>query len=190
MNRIHRSVFVLAVGIAGCQDRAAPNRADVLNNPALTMHRLQAGFAEADGWYTARSTEGRFIVRVPYPFNDFTINMTEREGAKVFAVGCVTPGGVKFSAVRSLKKTPGETTDSIFAGLVAISEKNGATTTKRHEYFGHAALDVHTKSKKNFFVRSVVLSDESIMMIVDPQGNDDSTPADVEKFFNSLRIDD
>src|SRR5262245_46057780 len=39
----------------------------------MKMHRKQAGEPDATGWMLAKSTEGRFSVKMPIRFNDFTV---------------------------------------------------------------------------------------------------------------------
>jgi hypothetical protein len=63
------------------------------------MHRLQAGTADASGWYPARSTHGKFSVLMPAKFNDFeTVAPHKTTGAPIHlhAVGTQLPNAVKY----------------------------------------------------------------------------------------------
>ena len=42
-------------------------------DPGVRMHRQQAGEFNLDSWSIAQSTEGKFSVRMPVRFNDFTV---------------------------------------------------------------------------------------------------------------------
>ncbi len=67
-----------------------------------TMYRIQAGVPESDGWYIAESTAGHFKVKLPGPFNDFSVVGTNQEGKKTetSTVGLQSQEKVKFSASR------------------------------------------------------------------------------------------
>jgi hypothetical protein len=70
--------------------------------PAMTMHRTQAGELDSSGWTTAQSTEGGFTVRLPLRFNDFTIAESKPDSptGKIFVVGAKSVEGLKFTASR------------------------------------------------------------------------------------------
>jgi hypothetical protein len=70
--------------------------------PAMTMHRAQAGELDSSGWTIVRSTEGGFAVRLPLRFNDFTIADSNPDSptGKMFIVGAKSAEGVKFTATR------------------------------------------------------------------------------------------
>ena len=156
------------------------------------MHRIQAGEPEADQWFTAKSTEGNFTVRLPARFNDFTV-LSNKDGTekRFHVLGCVQPGKVKFSAVRGLKLNPKADADSILDEFGKTFEKKGMLKSKKkHQCAGYPAMDAHIEGNgAHAYMRQIILPKESIMMIVDQQGSGKIVEADVEKFFASLKID-
>ena len=52
--------------------------------PKLEMHRAGVDSKDPSGWHLAVSTKGSFSVRMPIPFNDFTVRSTDpKTGEKV-----------------------------------------------------------------------------------------------------------
>ncbi len=50
--------------------------------PKLEMHRSGVVSKDPSGWHLAVSTKGSFSVRMPIPFNDFTVRSTDAKRAK------------------------------------------------------------------------------------------------------------
>src|SRR5262245_37181437 len=67
--------------------------------PKLEMHRAGVSVDDGSGWYPAVSTKGSFSVRLPIPFNDFTIALDPSTGEVSHVVGGKSSEGIKFSAV-------------------------------------------------------------------------------------------
>ncbi len=66
--------------------------------PKLEMHRAGVNADDGSGWHPAVSTKGAFSIRVPIPFNDFTVH-DARTGEVSHAVGGKSSEGIKFMAV-------------------------------------------------------------------------------------------
>src|SRR5262245_36464072 len=67
---ILRILFGLVVLFFSCLAHA--------QNPAgKVMHRSGAGQLDSTGWTDATSTEGKFSVRLPGPFDDFTVRNSD-----------------------------------------------------------------------------------------------------------------
>ncbi len=60
------------------------------------VHRIQAENPIGSGWHLARSTEGKFSVQLPGPFNDATVH---EDGEPSFMLGATDESGAKFVAV-------------------------------------------------------------------------------------------
>lgn len=78
-------------------------------NPAgKVMHRSGAGQLDSTGWTDAKSTEGKFSVRLPGPFDDFTVKNSDEtlQAGQFFAIGTVTSEGVSFSVTRASYDNP------------------------------------------------------------------------------------
>jgi hypothetical protein len=87
------TVFSSAVIIFACATAAA-------QQPKLEMHRVGVSGDDGTGWHAAVSTKGAFSIRVPIPFNDFTMH-DARTGEISHAVGGKSSEGIKFMAVET-----------------------------------------------------------------------------------------
>src|SRR5688572_32703673 len=115
MRKYSLSIVTMAMSIAIA---TVLTTACAASPPSLVMHRKLAGEADADGWYTARSTKGGFSVRLPAQFNDFSIPASRQDNghmAELDVVGTKIQDIGKFTAtcIRYLDKAPG--TDAILA---------------------------------------------------------------------------
>src|SRR5262249_40343159 len=98
---ILRILFGLVVLFFSCLAHA--------QNPAgKVMHRSGAGQLDSNGWTDAKSTEGRFSVRLPVPFDDFTVKNSHEgpQAGQFFAVDTVTSEGVRLSVTRASYDNP------------------------------------------------------------------------------------
>ena len=69
--------------------------------PKLEMHRAGVVTKDPSGWHLAVSTKGSFSVRMPIPFNDFTVRSTgPTTGEEVtHVIGGKSTEGIRMSAV-------------------------------------------------------------------------------------------
>ena len=79
--------------------------------PKLEMHRAEVASKDPSGWHLAVSTKGSFSVRMPIPFNDFTVRSTNsKTGEEVtHVIGGKSTEGIRLSAVEmpaSAKSAP------------------------------------------------------------------------------------
>jgi len=98
--RLFAMVFSSAVILFACATAKA-------QQPTLEMHRAGINADDGSGWHSAVSTKGSFSIRVPIPFNDFTIH-DARTGEVSHAIGGKSSEGIKFMAVETpvTAKTP------------------------------------------------------------------------------------
>jgi hypothetical protein len=90
--------------------------------PKLEMHRAGVDSKDPSGWNLAVSTKGSFSVRMPIPFNDFTIRSTDpKAGEEVtHVIGGKSVEGIKVSAVEIPASTkPSPSLDKILADFSA-----------------------------------------------------------------------
>jgi hypothetical protein len=90
--------------------------------PKLEMHRAGVDSKDPSGWHLAVSTKGSFSVRMPIPFNDFTIRSTDlKAGEEVtHVIGGKSVEGIKVSAVEVPASTkPSPSLDKILADFSA-----------------------------------------------------------------------
>ncbi len=75
--------------------------------PGLEMHRAGVNADDGSGWHSAASTKGSFSVRMPIPFNDFTVRDAST-GQVSHAIGGKSSEGIKLAAVETpvTAKTP------------------------------------------------------------------------------------
>jgi len=102
LNRSHQlmaGVVILATMLYSCAIEA--------QQPKLDMHRAGVSADDGSGWHSAVSTKGGFAVRLPIPFNDFSVHSTNT-GEVSHVIGGKSSEGIKFSAVESpvTPKTP------------------------------------------------------------------------------------
>ena len=161
--------------------------------PAMTMHRTQAGELDSSGWTAARSTEGGFAVRLPLRFNDFTVTDSDPASptGKVFTVGAKSSEGVKITASRiTYRKADGAAT--YFAkigrgeGLQAKPQSIKTSTVQ-----GRQAVDLQLSSGSAVsHARYVLLDSDVIVLIVEAPVAQRSLAADVAPtFFASLAVE-
>jgi hypothetical protein len=82
--------------------------ANAQNPTGTVMHRSGAGQLDSTGWTDAKSTEGKFSVRLPVPFDDFTVKNSDEglQAGRFFVIGAATPEGVKLSVIRASYDNP------------------------------------------------------------------------------------
>jgi hypothetical protein len=90
--------------------------------PKLEMHRAGVDSKDPSGWHLAVSTKGSFSVRMPTPFNDFTVRSTDPKAGEeaTHAIGGKSREGIKLSAFEipaSAKSAP--SLDKILADFSA-----------------------------------------------------------------------
>src|SRR5262249_33136922 len=149
---------------------AAAQVAYAQQQPAMTMHRTQAGELDSSGWTAARSTEGGFTVRLPLRFNDFTIADSNPESAtgRMFVVGAKSAEGLKLTATPiTYRKADGAAT--YFArigrgeGLQSKPQSVKALTAS-----GRKAVDLQLSSSSAVaYSRYVLLDSDLIVMTVE-----------------------
>jgi hypothetical protein len=66
--------------------------------PATEMHRMAVNADDGSGWHPAASTKGAFSIRMPIPFNDFTVR-DPGTGDVSHAIGGASSERIKFMAV-------------------------------------------------------------------------------------------
>ena len=101
-----------------------PSVAARAQQPKLEMHRAGVDSKDPSGWHLAVSTKGSFSVRMPIPFNDFTVRSTDPKTGEelTHAIGGKSTEGIKLSAVEipaSAKTAP--SLDKILADFSAKS---------------------------------------------------------------------
>ena len=161
--------------------------------PAMTMHRTQAGELDSSGWTIARSTEGGFTVRLPLRFNDFTIADSNPDSptGKMFVVGAKSTEGVKFTATRiSYRKADGAATyfEKIGRGEGLQSKPQ---SIKALTVSGRKAVELQLSgSSAVSYSRYVLLDSDLIVMTVEaPRTQRSAAETLAPTLFESLAVE-
>src|SRR3979411_2096795 len=89
-------VATMCAGVASAEsmldpalvDEAAklePGQSIVRGNSKVTLHQRAAGIKDESGWFTAKSENGGFSVRLPTPINDETYYTRDDDGSQIEA---------------------------------------------------------------------------------------------------------
>jgi hypothetical protein len=161
--------------------------------PAMTMHRTQAGELDSSGWTAARSTEGGFAVRLPLRFNDFTVTDSDPASptGKVFTVGAKSVEGVKITATRiTYRKADGAAT---YFTKIGRGEGLQAKpqSIKTLTVLGRKAIDLQLSTGSAVsYARYVLLGSDVIVLIVEAPVAQRSLAEDLApRFFGSLAVE-
>ena len=165
--------------------------AGVEGQSPITMHRLQAGTVNADGWYFAQSTDGDFSVSFPIKFNDSTIRVIERDGRVVtgYVLGSKDKDGVVFGAaevpLNSRKMTGREVLESRRAKGIVQEDH-----TRIFAFAGGRAFEwLEQNSERGNYVRMIDFPGFSIILsITFPAVAVERAENCKIRFFDSLRF--
>jgi hypothetical protein len=168
-----------------------PGFAARAQQPKLEMHRTAVDSKDPSGWHLAVSTKGSFSVRMPIPFNDFTVRSTDpKTGEEVtHVIGGKSSEGIKFSAVEmpvSAKSAP-----SLEKILADFSAKSGS---KVSDVQRAAKGDVDTLSfsasgaQTSAHVRYIKTKSATYSLTVEfPNAHRDDVAVLREEFFDSFK---
>jgi hypothetical protein len=160
--------------------------------PGVTMHQLQAGTLDAEGWTAAASTAGSFSLKMPCLFNDFTTQVDDPAAPmlKAYSVGCLRSDQRKFSATRIVYKGGAPMAKEYFAKIRSGDGLKGPAVTAL-DFKGFKALDiVDTNDSRCGFIRYVLVDADMVALIVEaPRSACDGLKEQSDKFFASVNFD-
>ncbi len=193
--RTSRPLLVAATASLALAALAAPGAARgdgaaKVKDDNLVMHRVQAGTPGKDGWYEARSTEGRFRVRLPIPFNDFTVRPATKDDVALDVIGSRSSEGFKFSAVRMHKTVPDAAAElERFSRELRAGAK--AAVARRLEHRGRPAIELDVPGQPtSAAMREIVVPDGVILLTVEyPTERRAEVAPLIPMFFASLEVD-
>jgi hypothetical protein len=175
------ALLLVAAGFSSAQERSDTR-----------VHRENAGTLDADGWIMAESTEGRFAVRLPCQFNDFTINTPEQElpTTGAFLLGCLRQDKRKFLASQMAFKAGAEAARQSFEFNSKGLLMPRLTTRRQSSFEGYRVVDFEIRNASYCgFIRYVLVEPTEIVMHVEaPPAHCDSLSLDAQIFFSSLKI--
>jgi hypothetical protein len=161
--------------------------------PGMTMHQQQAGLLDREGWTVAQSTEGRYSVKLPCKYNDFTTEDSSPSAAvsRTDTVGCLREDQQKFAVVRMQYRGGAAAAKAYFEQNTHGIGWEAADELKRAKSGKHPALDIVThRPPRCGFVRIVLLESDIIFLAAEsplPPCEDLKVKAD--KFFASLSVE-
>jgi hypothetical protein len=162
----------------------------------MKMHRQQAGApdpSDKSGWMLAASTQGRFSVRLPLKFNDFTVTeVPEAPALRTHTVGTRSSEKISFVATRIVYRKGAAAAKAYFARF----EKGQGQTAKPvsvapRQVGALRAVDLVFKGPGAVSYQRVVLLDTDLLMlsVESPSEHDEAAWKLAGTFFDSLQVD-
>ena len=155
------------------------------------VHRTGACEKDADGWCTAKSTEGGFAANLPMAFNDYTITEDGAGVTRTDVIGGGTTDGIRFMVSRLAYKGGAATAKQYFDKFASGDTGMGkVVSARRGKLAGHDALDMAMDSAQGrSHVRMVLLDKDVIMMMsLMTPAQEAAHPGAIDQFLDSLRV--
>jgi hypothetical protein len=159
--------------------------------PKVEMHRAGVDSKDPSGWHLAVSTKGSFSIRMPIPFNDFTVRSIDpKTGEEVtHVIGGKSTEGIKLSVVEmpaSAKSAP-----SLDKILADFSAKPGSKVSDVQRV-GKGDVDTLSFSvggaQTSAHVRYIKTKSATYSLIVEfPNAHRDDVAGVREEFFGSFK---
>jgi hypothetical protein len=160
----------------------------------MKMHRKQAGEPDQSGWMLAASTEGRFSVRLPLKFNDFTVaeKNPDAPAARTHTVGARSAEKITLQATRIEYRKGAAAAREYFSRFEKGQAQ--ATTTESvtpRKVGAQRAVDLVLRKGADVAWQRVVLLDKDLLMLTvdSPKEHEAVSRQLAEKFFDSLQVD-
>lgn len=163
-------------------------------NPAgKVMHRSGAGQLDSTGWTDAKSTEGKFSVRLPGPFDDFTVKNSDEtlQAGQFFAIGTVTSEGVSFSVTRASYDNP-DAAQHYFRNWQTGGALGGKQEDRRvTKYRGFDAVEITAAGDSSIIYARTILVKQNLLLQTIESPLSQRTAAEQLKaaFFQSLSFE-
>lgn len=159
----------------------------------MRMHRQQAGEPGKSGWILAASTEGRFSVRLPIKFNDFTVlEVPEAPAERTHTVGAKSSEGIAFVATRIVYRKSAASAKEYFARFEKGQGQTAPPISVTPLQVGPLrAVDLVFKGPGAVSYQRVVLLDSDLLMlsVESPSEHDAAVRELAARFFDSLQVD-
>jgi len=160
----------------------------------VKMHRSQAGELDGSGWMLAASTEGRFSVRLPLKFNDFTTVEADPRapGERTYTVGSRSSESIALSATRIVYRKGAASAREYFARFEAGRGLGVPPESITPRKVGELrAVDLVLRRSTNVAYQRVVLLDADLLLLIveSPPGHEATVQRLAPIFFESLQVD-
>ena len=160
----------------------------------IKMHRKQAGELDKSGWTLAASTEGRFSVRLPLKFNDFTVVDSDPNAAaaRTFTVGARSSERIAFVATRIVYRKGAESAKLYYSRFEKGQDLPAKPDSITQRKVGSIpAVDVVLRKGDDLMYQRVVLLGADLLMLTveTPKEHQASVQQLVPVFFDSLQVE-
>ena len=157
------------------------------------MHRSSAGQLDSTGWTDARSTEGKFSVRLPGPFDDFTAKNSDEtlQAGQFYAVTTVTPEGVRLSVTRASYDNP-DAAQHYFNNWLTGGAIRGKQEDRRvTKYRGFDAVEVSASDDSSIvYARTILVKQNLLLQTIDSPVSQRTAAEQLKAtFFQSLSFE-
>jgi hypothetical protein len=157
------------------------------------MHREQAGEPGKSGWILAASTEGRFSVRLPLKFNDFTvIEVPEAPAVRTHTVGTRSSERIAFVATRIVYRRGAAAAKDYFARFEKGQGQTAEPVSITPLQVGPLrAVDLVFRGPGAVNYQRIVLLDADLLMLSVESPSEHAAAAQqlAATFFESLQVD-
>jgi hypothetical protein len=159
----------------------------------MKMHRKQAGEVDSTGWMLAASTQGRFSVRLPIKFNDFTVvEVPEAPAARTYTVGARSSEQIAFVATRIVYRKQRASAQEYFARFEkGLGQAATPVSVTPRRIGALRAVDLVFRGPTAVNYQRVVLLDSDLLMLsVESPAEHQAAAQDLaSRFFDSLQVD-
>ena len=189
MKNLVIKIFLAALILHPCSLLRAIDQGELKDG--MNMHRLRAEVPSSSGWHKAESSLGNFEILMPFPFNDFTIKMPQKDGTVVLThmVGAESSDKRKYSTTEFVQR-PG--TKFSLKEFPKNFERMGENVqdVEFFEYEGYSACQFNVSNGKMAAYQRVVVTEKGgfIMIIEFPESIRKNVEPTVDTFFDSLKL--
>jgi hypothetical protein len=174
-----------------------PGGAAWAQQPKLEMHRTAVDTKDPSGWHLAASTKGSFSIRMPIPFNDFTIRSSDaktgadKSGEEVtHVIGGKSAEGIKVSAVEIPASTKaGPSLDKMLADFSAKPGNKVSDVQRASKGDADMLSFAASGAQTSAYIRYIRTKTATYSLIIEfPNAHRADVDGIREEFFGSFKI--
>jgi hypothetical protein len=169
-----------------------PAAAAQAQQPKLEMHRTGVDTKDPSGWHLAVSTKGSFSVRMPIPFNDFTVRSTDPKAGEelTHVIGGKSAEGIKVSAVEVPASTkPSPSLDKILADFSAKPGSKVSDVQRASKDDGDTLSFLASGAQTSAYIRYIKTKSAMYSLIIEfPNAHRGDVDGIRTEFFDSFKV--
>ncbi len=156
----------------------------------ITQHRTGAGTFTAGAWALAESTEGRFSVLMPGPFDDYTQKSNTSDSLRGFYLRSRLPDGTLISALRAEYGDAATSTRNCQRMRDANPFGTSLKSRRSFRVGAQDAVELTVNDGRTWMAMRVICleTEGMVLQIATPIGNVPQAESIAPKFFESLKI--